>query len=596
MADLAPGIHHQDDFEQSGPILGEDSSITAFMGRADRGPLNDPQRLVSFTQFLKIFGGKTTDSDLAYVVESFFNSGGQICYVNRLAHYTDVDAGTTNAAASTLDLDDPTADVILTVDAKSPGLYGDEIEVEVVANPTTSTTLANSPSAGANTFDVVSPKGLYVGQVLELDDGVNTEYVKVLSFETVVTAGTPAHTVTIEGVLINAFVATDDVTSVEFDLNVYFEDSIDPVEEWEQLSLESGTENNILVLINDEGSGSDYIEVTVDATNTLLLAGLPNDTGTYYPAALARTNLAGGVSVGTIDAGDIVGSELSGIGYSALDGESDIRIVAVAPDSDGGSYTAGAIHGGLSYCEDRGDCIFIAETDPADTASEAITAREANGYNSSFGALYFNRVQVFDTQGVGSDPSRFISPLGYVAGAMARADLREGPWQAAAGTAPYGNMPGARKAEQKVSAALTRQLNNSGINLVRNFNTGPLIFGTRSLVPSTDLQFRFLTVRRTLIFIQQSVEVGIRFAVFRPNALALWLEVQNKINEFLATVWSAGGLEGATADEAFEVLVGEKDGVQTPGDTLSGRLRAQAALSFVRPSERILIKWSELTA
>lgn len=60
--------------------------VTAFVGRALRGPLNRPVVLRSFADYQRIFGGLWQPSALSYAVEQFFESGGAEAIVVRVAN------------------------------------------------------------------------------------------------------------------------------------------------------------------------------------------------------------------------------------------------------------------------------------------------------------------------------------------------------------------------------------------------------------------------------------------------------------------------------------------------------------------------------
>jgi phage tail sheath protein FI len=83
-----PGSH-PDSFAEEIPggraITGVATSITAFIGRARRGPLDQPVRVHSFTEFEHRFGGLSADSTLSYAVAQFFQNGGIDALIVRVA-------------------------------------------------------------------------------------------------------------------------------------------------------------------------------------------------------------------------------------------------------------------------------------------------------------------------------------------------------------------------------------------------------------------------------------------------------------------------------------------------------------------------------
>jgi len=51
--------------------------VTAFVGRALRGPVNRPVALGNFADYQQVFGGLWQPSMLSYAVEQFFENGGR---------------------------------------------------------------------------------------------------------------------------------------------------------------------------------------------------------------------------------------------------------------------------------------------------------------------------------------------------------------------------------------------------------------------------------------------------------------------------------------------------------------------------------------
>ncbi len=63
------------------------TSITAFVGRAARGPVDEPVRLASFADFARSFGGLETDAPLGRALQEFFESGGREAIAVRVAKH-----------------------------------------------------------------------------------------------------------------------------------------------------------------------------------------------------------------------------------------------------------------------------------------------------------------------------------------------------------------------------------------------------------------------------------------------------------------------------------------------------------------------------
>jgi phage tail sheath protein FI len=128
---LSPGVYIE---ELAGPkpIEGVGTSTGAFVGIAERGPVNDPQLITNMTQFADTFGGFLPGAFLAHAVRHFFTEGGTRCYVIRAfkpsagvnPDLANVNLGTAAGGGGT---------VVMTVFAASQGLWGNSISVQTSA-------------------------------------------------------------------------------------------------------------------------------------------------------------------------------------------------------------------------------------------------------------------------------------------------------------------------------------------------------------------------------------------------------------------------------------------------------------------------------
>jgi hypothetical protein len=112
------------------PIEGVGTSVGAFVGHAERGPIGVATALANYGQFVRAFGDPIDDGYLAFAVKAFFDEGGSSCYVVRTSHYT---GSTPDAVASeeTFQNAGPPVIDVLTVRASSPGTWGNALTVEI---------------------------------------------------------------------------------------------------------------------------------------------------------------------------------------------------------------------------------------------------------------------------------------------------------------------------------------------------------------------------------------------------------------------------------------------------------------------------------
>ena len=79
-----PGVYVEEVPPQVRPIAGVGTSTAAFLGLAEKGPIDKPVKLFNFQAFKTTFGDFQSGRYLAHAVFHFFNNGGRECYVIRL--------------------------------------------------------------------------------------------------------------------------------------------------------------------------------------------------------------------------------------------------------------------------------------------------------------------------------------------------------------------------------------------------------------------------------------------------------------------------------------------------------------------------------
>jgi phage tail sheath protein FI len=131
------------------------------------------------------------------------------------------------------------------------------------------------------------------------------------------------------------------------------------------------------------------------------------------------------------------------------------------------------------------------------------------------------------------------------------------------------------------------QLNSRGIDLLRSFPAaGIKVWGARTTGEDSD--WKYIPVRRLLIFIEQSVSQGIQWAVFEPNGPALWVAVSSSVQTFLASLWKLGAFQGASQQEAYFVRCDLT--TMTQNDLDNGRLVCVVGAAPVRPAEFVIFQ------
>jgi phage tail sheath protein FI len=124
-----PGVYIEEIPSGVRTVVGVATSITAFIGRALRGPANKPIRIQSFADFERIFGGLWVVSALGYSVQHFFLNGGTDALIVRVLH--DNDANPANNASKSVLAALAGPGTSLTLEAANEGSWGDNLRARV---------------------------------------------------------------------------------------------------------------------------------------------------------------------------------------------------------------------------------------------------------------------------------------------------------------------------------------------------------------------------------------------------------------------------------------------------------------------------------
>ena len=205
---------------------------------------------------------------------------------------------------------------------------------------------------------------------------------------------------------------------------------------------------------------------------------------------------------------------------------------------------------------------------------------------SMFAALYYPWIKVPNPRN-GGRPI-LVPPCGHMMGVWGRTDETRGVYKAPANEVPKGVIGlgyDTNFREQEL-------LNPLGINCIRNFpNRGIRIWGARTLVEPDKTEWRYISVRRLVSYIEKSIELGTQWAVFEPNDEDLWARVRRTVNNFLERIWREGALFGTTPDQAFFVKC---DAENNPPETMIlGRLYIDVGVCPVRPAEFVIFRISQ---
>ena len=134
-------------------------------------------------------------------------------------------------------------------------------------------------------------------------------------------------------------------------------------------------------------------------------------------------------------------------------------------------------------------------------------------------------------------------------------------------------------------------LNPGGVNIIRAFDGNIKIWGARTMGGDANADYKYINVRRLLIFLEESIDEGTQWVVFEPNDAGLWAKITRNITAFLTNVWRAGALFGATPQEAFYVKCDAETNPPELRDV--GQVVTEIGVSVVKPAEFVIFRISQ---
>jgi hypothetical protein len=528
-----PGVYLEESLLVNSADTASTFTVSCFIGAAIQGPLNNPVRVDSWSDYVTMFGNfdpiqppgsapvpPKALSYLPFAVYSFFQSGGRTAWIIRAAPTAQVDQGT--PALITVNGADAaeTPLVAFRVSAASAGTWGNKLKYNLGRQSTV--------GVAPNASDV------FVLQVLLTNADGNDEVVE--TFGGLSVAG--------------------DVPGTR----------------------------RVDVVINDPNSGSGYIRIDqvainqgqpVPTTNPVALAGgidpkLPDSSSLVAAAALVG-GIEGPVVV------NIVGyhSDISQIDSST---SATTYVTATVPSS---TWT------------DRSDIFVVNDSAPPRLPNQTSAAYKSSiqttlGANTgdSYCASYTPWIIVPHPTRVGATVT--IPPAGGVMGVMARVDATVGVFRAPAGViAAISNAVGV---QTKFTDTEQGDLNSQSINVIRSVvGSGICVMGARTR--KTYGADRYVSARRTLIYIKEVLRRTTQFAVFENNDQLLWSSLRMAADRILRPLWEAGGLKGANAAEAYYLRC---DGtLNTPAVIASGEVHMEVGVALQYPAEFVIIRLTQ---
>lgn len=307
------------------------------------------------------------------------------------------------------------------------------------------------------------------------------------------------------------------------------------------------------------------------------------------------SNLAKVEDSQTLTAADDFGKESDGSGIYALDHADLFNLLVIPPDDLLGSLPPEVHTQAAHYCTVHRALYIVDPPTVWDTVEKAknIPALKIAGADARNAALYFPRVK--KSNPLRGDLLESFTASGIIAGVMANTDVTRGVWKAPAGV--DASLAGVTALDLKppMNDLQNGILNQLGVNCLRTFPiVGTVVWGARTLRGADILgdEYKYVPVRRTALFIEESLFRGLKWVVFEPNDEPLWAQIRLNVGAFMQGLFRQGAFQGTSARDAYFVACDKT--TTTQNDINLGIVNVVVGFAPLKPAEFVVLKIQQI--
>jgi uncharacterized protein len=513
-----PGVYIEEVSSGVRTITGVSTSITAFVGRAAKGPTDQsvqpPITINNFGDFERIFGGLWKESTLGFTVRDFFRNGGSQAIIVRLFH-----KGAGNDVAKIVV-------GTLNLKAANPGLWGNALRVRVDHDVSE---------------EVAKRYGLTLGDLFNLLV-IDTNTGVLESFRNVTLLESPRK---IDQVLEQESTLLRVDGSLPTTVPGPHPDPADPKKAW----------------------------FADDAASSKVEAAAQADDGDALLGA------------------DFLGSEANKTGMHALLKNDLFNILCLPPYNPSNDIDNTVLSEAAILCEQHRAFLIVDSPSGWQNKEQAKTGIDTLSTRSKNAAVFFPRLR--QPNPLRDNRLETFASCGVVAGIFARTDSQRGVWKAPAGL--EASLVGVPELAVSLTDAENGELNPKGLNCLRiQPGAGPVIWGSRTLQGNDRLasEWKYIPVRRTALFLEESLYRGMQWVVFEPNDEPLWAQIRLNVGAFMHNLFRQGAFQGKTPREAYLVKCDRE--TTTQNDINLGIVNVVVGFAPLKPAEFVIIKLQQL--
>lgn len=553
------------------------TDIAGFVGIASRGPLYQPVKIQSWTQFVSVFGGYIQQAYLAYAVEGFFANGGRTCWVVRVAN-TEGSVEQQAKPGSLVLYDDGdginpvTQKETIKLVAVTPGTWSKRLVVSVLRTSETRFNLVfRMPDGGQEVWPNLSMKKKdprYICKVIN-QPGFQCN----LGFNPDLPNDQPE----------TGLIARQQQTGSQWIRVELFENDGEastrpPNEKGKNLQagtarLKGGQDGLTNLAPSHFEHGLSYLE-KVDEVSVVAIPDImpvSHIPPSYKPPVPPDcTSL---VDVPITPGDGLPVQDQDPVEYPPVFDDTQIKHLQDKL---------------ILHCELLKDRVAIIDLQMDNTTpglsvndpEKVIALREP--FSSSYAAVYYPWISVPDPLSL-TGLIRSIPPSGHIAGLYARIDNERGVHKPPANHA----LVNVEAAVVDINDVMHGVFNENHINVIRKYNgRGIRVSGARTL--SIDPDYKYINVRRLLTMISEVIDEKSQTFVFEPNNHDLWRQIERMVRNFLDLLWREGMLDGASAEQAYSVRCDAETNPQNELD--NGRVICEIGLYLPWPAEFVVVR------
>lgn len=620
-----PGVYIEELPSGVRTITGVATSIAAFVGRAKRGPTNEPVVINSYADFERKFGGLWLESALSFAVRDFYlNGGGQAIIVRLFSptfkSETERTTELTAAKAKAQTAADLVAKAATDAAAAVPPAPAPTAQsvAKAVEDKVAEASNNNGPAAAAAAKAVAKA-------------AADAAQANGATPQTVAAATTSA----IAAAVTSAANSAAPVTRAELSANGleleaasegawgnYLRARID-LDVSEEIAQTFGLDEGDLFNLTIRDTKNDITEVfrnvsvkpsprqvdkilkasTLVHAKTPLPGATPAAHGAPAPGqdiwAVDVDGLSSKVTVPASDGNSLTQANFIGQGMDdrkeglyALKKTDLFNLLCIPPHSLSGDIEGELITQAVALCAKHRAIMLI------DPRSDWLSKEAAkSGIDTAVGEVSMNAAIFFPSlkqpNPLRSNQIEEFAPCGAVAGIFARTDASRGVWKAPAGL--DATLVGVPELSVLLNDMENGELNQLGINCLRTMPAaGRVVWGSRTRVGADRLasEWKYIPVRRTALFLEESLYRGTQWVVFEPNDEPLWSQIRLNIGAFMHSLFRQGAFQGKTPQEAYLVKCDKE--TTTQDDINKGIVNIVVGFAPLKPAEFVVIKFQQL--